>query len=199
MVRKTSESTEHRTNARPRNEDRPCQERIAMEEQGVVKDVIAGGAGEPVSVQTLRFGEVTITESRVLTFPRGIVGMPDARRFTFLHIEESDGPFFWMQSLDDPALAFVVCEPQSFFPDYSVSLTQNEQEDLGIKEESDGLVCVILVVPEDPQQITANLRGPVVVNTTLRRGYQLVMAGDDYPAAAPLFEESMEGGATCSS
>ncbi|MEM7263278.1 MAG: flagellar assembly protein FliW [Planctomycetota bacterium] len=174
-----------------------------MDEHSVVQDMIGEGTGETVTVSTVRFGDIELAESRILTFPKGLVGLPNAKRFTFLHDEECPGLFFWMQSLDDPALAFVVCEPQQFFPSYIVSLSQSEQDELGIHSEEEGMVCVILVVPEDPAQITANLRGPVVLNVEERRGLQLILAGDDYPVDAPLFNgqevEATEGGAACSS
>ena len=61
------------------------------------------------------------------------------------------------------------------------------------------MVCVILVVPNDPKQITANLRGPIVINPELRLGIQLVLAGEEFPVHAPLFPEEAEGGESCSS
>lgn len=170
-----------------------------MDEQAVASPVFTARGDETVRFATHRFGEVMVARNRVLEFPRGLVGLPHARRFTFLHLDEGAGPFFWLQSLDDPALAFVVCEPQSFFPDYRVPLGREEQTFLGIAEADEGLVCLILVVPRDPQQITANLRGPLVINVERGRGMQLVLAGEEYPARALLFGARAEGGAGCSS
>ncbi|MGE3166161.1 MAG: flagellar assembly protein FliW [Planctomycetota bacterium] len=153
---------------------------------------------EMVTVSTVRFGEVEVPPERILEFPRGLVGLPQARRFVFLHDHEDSGPFFWMQSADDPGLAFVVCEPRHFFPEYVVPLSKEDQAALAVQDPEDGLVCVILVVPQDPQQITANLRGPLVVNPHTSVGVQLVLAGDEYPVRARLFAGS-EGGAECSS
>lgn len=153
---------------------------------------------ERVAIATTRFGEVEVPVERILEFPRGLVGLPHARRFVFLHEEAESGPFFWMQSADDPNLAFVVCEPRHFFPEYVVPLSKEDQAALAVKNPEDGLVCVILVVPQDPKEITANLRGPLVVNPETSVGVQLVLAGDDYPVRAPLFAAS-KGGAECSS
>ncbi len=171
-----------------------------MDEQAVAQDVATNTGEETITLSTPRFGEVTVEKSRILDFPRGLVGLPDACQFVFLHLEEAAAPFFWLQCVDDPGLAFVVCEPQSFFPDYQVPLTREEQEFLAIQETEEGLVCLILVVPEDPRKITANLRGPLVVNVEARRGMQLLLTGDEYPTKAPLFRDpTVEGGAACSS
>ncbi|MFN0056823.1 MAG: flagellar assembly protein FliW [Planctomycetota bacterium] len=175
-----------------------------MDENGstgvAVTDASSNDSEERVSFATLRFGEITVARSRILEFPRGMVGMPQGRRFVFLHLEDEPGPFFWLQSVDDPALAFVVCEPQRFFPHYHIPLSREDQSTLHLSDQQDGLVCVILVVPEDPRHITANLRGPLIINTVARLGMQLVLAGDDYPVRAPLFHsETPSAGQTFAS
>ncbi len=170
-----------------------------MDEQAVAPPITGERGQDQVTFQTIRFGEVMIARDRLLEFPRGLVGLPEARRFAFLHLEDGPGQFFWLQSLDDPALAFVVCEPQAFFPDYRVPLTKEEQAFLGIGNADDGIVCLILVVPEDPEQISANLRGPLVINGETCRGIQLVLAGEEYPTKAYLFGKEREGSPTCSS
>lgn len=169
-----------------------------MEEQTTTTKETAVKSADAVQIQTARFGEVEVARDRIIRFPRGLVGLPEAQQFVFLHPEEAEGPFFWMQSVEDPALAFVVCDPRSFFPEYEVPLSVDEQETLEIHKPEDGVVCVILVVPEDPRNITANLRGPVIVNTMTSVGLQLVLA-DEFPVRAQLFNAAPEGGAGCSS
>lgn len=176
-----------------------------MDDQVVVKDAQNTEGNGRLVFPTVRFGEVTVAANTLLHFPRGMVGLPKAQRFVFLHDEGVPGPVFWMQSVDDSALSFLVCEPMPFFPDYEIALESTEQALLGIRNDDEALVCVILVVPEDPSKITANLRGPVVINTETRTGIQLVLAGDQYPVKAPLITKQAEtetvgeGGEACSS
>ena len=165
-----------------------------MEERALASPAESSAEEERVEFSTDRFGQVSVGASQVLDFPRGLVGIPEATRFALLHRDDSEGPFFWMQSIDDPALAFVVCEPQAFFPNYSLPLSRDDQDFLSIRTAADGLVCLILVVPGDPQLITANLRGPVVINPERRRGLQLVLQGDEYPVRALLFRPSPADG-----
>ncbi len=174
-----------------------------MDEQTVVGETTAELKTGKLVFPTARFGEVTVEAETLLHFPRGLVGLPRAQRFVFLHDESAMGPVFWMQSIEDPELAFLVCEPLPFFPDYEVEIAPAEQAMLGIRDEKEALVCVILVVPEDPKKITANLRGPVVIHTGNRTGVQLVLEGDRYSVRAPLLqsapEKLKEGGDACSS
>lgn len=166
--------------------------------QAMIQDLGAEPDGV-LDVETARFGTLRVAPERVIDFPRGLVGLPAARRFTMLHEQDGESPFFWLQSLDDPTLAFVVCDPRVFFPDYSVPLPAEDQHQLGIDDPDDGTVCVILVIPGDPRRITANLRGPLVINAQRRIGVQLVLAGDEFPVRAHLFPAAAEGSPTCSS
>ena len=174
-----------------------------MDEQTVVNRTGEQEGNGRLVFPTSRFGEVTVAANTLLHFPRGMVGLPESQRFVFLHDDGNPSPVFWMQSVDDPSLAFLVCEPGPFFPDYEIQLEEADQKLLGIRTEDDALVCVILVVPEDPKNVTANLRGPVVINTLTRTGLQLVLAGEQYPVKAPLISEEIEtvgeGGEACSS
>ena len=75
-----------------------------------VRDGSEPGSAGTLVFPTVRFGDVTVGADTLLHFPRGIVGFPDARRFVFLHAGEAQGPIYWLQSVDDPSLAFLVCE-----------------------------------------------------------------------------------------
>ncbi len=134
-------------------------------------------------VRTTRFGTVEIAEDRVITFPKGILGFADYRRFCLLEPAE-DSAFFWLQSLDDPTLAFVVTDPSFFVPDYSVPVRQDQMGDLGLARLEDAQVFVI--VNKVDQTLTGNLQGPLVINTVTRSGEQLVLAEKRWQIRHPL-------------
>ncbi|MBL8762793.1 MAG: flagellar assembly protein FliW [Phycisphaerae bacterium] len=124
-------------------------------------------------VRTSRFGTIEIAEDRALTFPKGLLGFSDRRRFCLLEPAE-DACFFWLQSLDEPALAFVVTDPSFFVPDYSVPIRPEQMGELGMSRLEEAQVLVI--VNKIDQTLTGNLQGPLVVNTLNRIGEQFVLA-----------------------
>lgn len=132
-----------------------------------------------------RFGELEIEEDRVLQFDDGLLGFPEAKRFAMLDTHDT-GVYFWLQSLDDPGLAFLSVVPWSFFPDYEPHLPEGEQASLGLRSASEAIVLCLLTVQRDQEAITANLLGPLVVNGTTRKGRQVVLAESGYPVRAPL-------------
>ena len=126
-----------------------------------------------MNVETTRFGTVEIEDDRVITFPNGLLGFSDYRRYCLLRPNE-DGVFLWLQSLDDPSLAFVVTDPSQFVKDYVVPIRPEQMESLGLDKVDDAQVLVI--VNKRERQLTANLQGPLVIGTNTMTGEQLVLA-----------------------
>ena len=126
-----------------------------------------------MEVRTTRFGVIDIAEDRVITFPKGLLGFSGNKRYCLLEPGD-DACFFWLQSLDEPSLAFVVTDPALFVPEYSVPIRPEQMQDLTLEKLEDAQVFVI--VNKVDQQLTGNLQGPLVVNTLTKVGEQFVLA-----------------------
>ncbi len=124
-------------------------------------------------VRTTRFGEVEVDASRLLVFPLGLLGFSRFRTFVLLQPDER-GVFYWLQSVEDPELAFVVTEPTAWRPEYQVPMRANELADLGLEDIAEA-TCFAIVNRRDGA-ITANLQGPLVINPATRTGMQIVMS-----------------------
>ena len=128
-----------------------------------------------MKLKTTRFGEIEIPETEIYTFPEGLFGFADVR--SYLIVESPQGGLFrWLQSTEAPSLAFVVCDPAPFFPEYRVKVRPEDLAAIKLLDVAAGVVLVILTVPRDPREITANLQGPLVLNREARLGRQVVLA-----------------------
>ena len=135
---------------------------------------------------TSRFGDIEVGEDRILEFPTGIIGFPHMKRYVLLD-HDRNMPFQWLQSLDHESLAFIVMDPNLFKPDYRVVLGPPDMAELGANSSEELLLLVILTVPtSDPSRITANLRGPIVVNRDTRKGKQMVLR-EELPTRFSIF------------
>lgn len=132
-----------------------------------------------VVIHTSRFGDIEVREEDVITMAEGLLGFPDRRRYVLLE-EEDTRPFIWFQSLDDPDLCFVLTDPLLFFPDYTVPVHEEEIAPIRLTSLEEARVLVIVVVPRDPRQATANLQGPLVINPRERLAVQLVLLDERY-------------------
>jgi flagellar assembly factor FliW len=126
-----------------------------------------------MEVRTTRFGVIEIAEDRVITFPQGILGFPGLTRYCLLQPGD-DACFFWLQSIDDANLAFVVTDPTFFEKDYSVPIRQEQMESLALDKLEDAQVFIIVNKIDD--QLTGNFQGPLVINTVSKVAEQMVLA-----------------------
>jgi flagellar assembly factor FliW len=128
-----------------------------------------------MKVQTGRFGELEVQEADILTFPEGILGFPDSRRYILIDPSKG-GTFRWLQSVDEGSLAFVVADPSPFFKEYKVKARAEELHSIQLSDVSEGVVAVIMTISRERQEVTANLQGPLVINKTNRLAKQLVLS-----------------------
>lgn len=136
-----------------------------------------------MQVRTTRFGTIEIADDRIITFPKGLLGFSEHRRYCLLEPAE-DSCFFWLQSLEDQTLAFVVTDPSFFVPDYSVPIRAEQMGDLALARLEDAQVFII--VNKVDQTLTGNLQGPLVINTLTRSGEQFVLAEKRWTTRHPL-------------
>ena len=141
-----------------------------------------------MKVQTTRFNEIEVNEKDILFFPNGLIGFPDVKKYVIVD-HPGEGPFKWLQSVDDPQRAFVITDPLIFFPEYKVAVHAEHLSEIKVDNPEDGIVVVILVVPGDPWRITANLQGPVVINAKERLGMQMVLNDPVYTTKHTLFQK----------
>jgi flagellar assembly factor FliW len=140
-----------------------------------------------MTVQSTRFGTLEIEAEAVLTFPRGLIGLGGSR-YALLNTD-ADSPFSWLHSVEDPDLALPVTRPWQFFPDYEVVLTDAEAAALGLGQDAPADVWVTVRATERVQDLTVNLRAPIVVaaGATGPEAYQVINEAPDAEVRAPLF------------
>lgn len=145
-----------------------------------------------MKINTTRFGEIEVAEDKIISMPGGMIGFTDKKRFVIVQHKE-DSPFFWYQSLDDPALAFVLTNPHFFLPEYSVDPKLLKRETGWALEKEDEadmeLYVTVRIPPNQPEKMTANLIGPIVLNNREMQAVQLVLARSKFSHRHPLMNQ----------
>ncbi|BCR06602.1 flagellar assembly factor FliW [Desulfuromonas versatilis] len=134
-------------------------------------------------IQT-RFGEVEYSPEQVLHFPQGLIGFEDLRDFIVMP-NEKQGPLFWIQSVEDPEVAFVLTDPTNFFLDYRVVPEKAELQKLAMAEGDDCFALSVVTVHPD-RQITLNLAAPVLFAPASNRAMQVILEKTHYQTRTPL-------------
>jgi len=151
----------------------------------VTQTTLTPAEDEPLSrvrIVSERLGLVYADEGDLVEMSAPIPGFPQSLRYCLIPTDEAGGsPFLWLQSMDEPALAFIAVVPFEFFPEYDMELPGPDQEELDIRSAEDVLLLTLVTIPPGrPEDVTANLVAPVVVNTRTRRARQVILYDSGY-------------------
>jgi len=143
-----------------------------------------------MKIETKIFGEIEISDDKVITFENGIIGFPDLKRFALLHDEErgTNVGIRFLQSLDEPGFAMPVMDPLIVKPDYDPEVNDELLAAAGNVTGDNILVLVTATIPKDLTQMSVNLQGPFVINVEEHKACQVIVEGGDYPVKFPVYE-----------
>lgn len=136
-------------------------------------------------IQTTRFGPVQVDAERLIFFPEGLVGFADQKRYALIATGQQSS-FYWLQSVDEAELAFVVTDPRLFVPDYEVAAREEDRTKLAAGK--DQPLQLFVIVNKVNDVLTGNLQGPIVVNPANRTALQMVLSEKKYTTRHPLIE-----------
>ena len=141
-------------------------------------------------VKTRYFGEIDLTEDKILTFDNGILGFEDYKKYTLLFNNE-DGKgttISWLQSLDEEGLAIPVINPLLVKEDYDPIVEDEWLVALGELDDDNILVLLSMTIPSDLTKMTANLKAPFIINSDTRKGCQIIIENKDYEIKYNVYE-----------
>ena len=124
-------------------------------------------------VKTKYFGEIDITEDKIITMDRGLMGFEQYTKYTILYDSEKETTTIsWFQSLEEPTLALPVINPLIVKPDYNPVV-----------------ILLTMTVPADIKNMTVNLMAPIIVNSDTRKGAQIIVDNKDYEIKYKVYDK----------
>lgn len=144
-----------------------------------------------MQVTTTRFGTIEIADEQLVTLVDGMLGFTEATRFALIDDEVGE-PFQWMQSLEEPSLAFVVIDPSLLLAEYHFSVKKEQIRALKTADVEELQVFTIVTMAGDILDVTVNLQGPIVMNKNTRIGLQIVLNDPKFSTRHPLFTDEPE-------
>jgi flagellar assembly factor FliW len=142
---------------------------------------------EEIVFENAKFGQVSVDRSSVLTFPHGLPGFESAREFGLVEVAE-ETPFVLLLSIEEPRVGFVLVDPTLIWPDYDPVITEEDLNGLAVTEASQLAVYCIVTLSTVPEQVTANLGGPVCINTAAMLAKQMILVDERYHTKHPLLK-----------
>ena len=134
-----------------------------------------------------------ISEDKILTIPEGLFGFEDYKKFAL--IDSDYEPFIWLQSVDEPNLAFLIVDPFLISSEYETDIDDEALKKIGIEKPEDIIIMTIVTVPNDGSAITANFQGPLVINKVNRQCMQVIINDNRWSTKVNIVEALRKKGA----
>ena len=139
-----------------------------------------------MDVMTKAKGLVDVSQERLLTIPEGLFGFEDYKNFAL--VDSDYEPFIWLQSTDEPNLAFLIVDPFLICSSYETDIDDDSLTKIGIKNPEDIIIMTIVTVPADGSAITANFQGPLVINKNNRQCMQVILNDNRWSTKVNIIE-----------
>ena len=133
-------------------------------------------------IKTRYFGEIDVDEAKILTFDDGLIGFENLKKFTLIYNNETEASsnVTWLQSLDEPLVAFPVINPFYVMKEYNPVVEDEVLIPLGELKEESTAIFLTLTVPSDITKMTTNLKAPIIINADTKKGCQVIAENPEY-------------------
>jgi flagellar assembly factor FliW len=143
-----------------------------------------------MKVDTKAFGLIEVDDKQKVNIPAGLFGFEDYTEYFLFDAEHE--PFYWLQSVNEKEIAFILINPFLFRKDYEANVTNEELAEIGIKTPDNALVFVIVTIPPDGDPMTANLQGPIIINKETMTAMQAILSDQKWKTRHDIIAEMNE-------
>lgn len=141
-----------------------------------------------MKINTTRFGDLEVDKKDIVNFKEGLLGFENLTKF-FIVDPGDQTLILWLQSTENPSIAFPVIEPKIFNPNYSVKLLPIEMNSLELTELDSASVYTILTIPKNVTEMSANLKAPIIINNRLKNARQIVLQDNKLEVKYQMYKE----------
>lgn len=130
-------------------------------------------------------GHIEYSNDNIIRFDEGLIGIPDKKNFILIEKEDFK-PFSYLQSVDDPAFILVVINPMMVEKEYRFDIHKDDLNAIDILSENDFSLLAIVIFAKRIENITVNLKAPILINIHTKKALQIILQNDDYSVEEPL-------------
>lgn len=139
-----------------------------------------------MEILTKTKGKIEIASDRLLTIPEGLLGFEKYTKYALVDCDCE--PFIWLQSCENPNLAFLIVDPFLICADYEADIDDDSLSKINIKSPEDIIIMTIVTVPHDDSAITANFQGPLVINKKNKMCMQAILSDNRWTTKVNIVE-----------
>jgi len=147
-----------------------------------------------MEINTRDFGIVQVEEDAIYDFPEGLYGFEDDKQFAVFAKSFEDVSFLYLQSVQNPVPCFLVFEPWELYPDYHPILSKEDMAACEVNSIDELIFLVIANVPDSIEQLSINIKSPVVLNPKTKKARQFILQNPDYTVRYLPFQKDGKAG-----
>jgi flagellar assembly factor FliW len=140
-----------------------------------------------MKLNTKYHGEREFNSEDIITFNKGLPGFEELRKFILFSVEENE-MFSILHSIEDEAIGLIVTSPFNKFKDYEFNISDEKMAELKITSEREILVINTVTLHSNVENITINLKAPIIINTKAGLGEQIILDNEKYLIKQPLYK-----------
>lgn len=140
-----------------------------------------------MEINTKYHGVKYYEEKDIITFKKGLPGFEHLKKFILFSAEENN-LFYILHSIEDRGIGLVMISPFYSVKDYEFKLDGERIKELKIASQEEVLVLNTVTVNSKVENITVNLKAPVIININEKIGEQLILDNPNYSIKYPLFK-----------
>lgn len=126
----------------------------------------------------------------VITFNKGLPGFETLQKFILFPLEDND-VFSVLHSVEDEEIGFIVVSPFYVMQDYEIDIDDEKLKEMEIQSSEDVFVLNIVHVSSKIENITVNMRAPIVINIKSNFGEQIILNSEKFSIKQSLIKQPL--------
>jgi flagellar assembly factor FliW len=144
-----------------------------------------------MQLNTLQLGSVEVLERDFIRFDHGLPGFPELRNFVLCGGAECE-PFKYLLSVEQPKISFLLVPPKLIDSQYQVQLSEEARTTLRFEDPHSLVVYATVTLSSRPEETTANLLAPILIDATSMCGYQMIQDSTRYSLRCRLVDTAAQ-------
>ncbi len=142
-----------------------------------------------MEIVTKYHGVRTYADEDVIVFKKGIPGFKELKNFIIFPLEGND-VFSILHSIEATEVGLILVSPFTVALDYEFKIPDNYIVELQIDKTEDVLVLTTVTLNSNIENMTTNLKAPIIINIKEKLGEQLILDNEKYKIKQPLFNKN---------
>lgn len=132
-------------------------------------------------------GVRTYSDEDIIVFKKGLPGFKELKSFIIFPLEGNE-VFNVLQSVENIEIGLVLISPFTVLTDYEFKIPDSNIKELEIASGEDVLVLTTVTLNSNIEEMTTNMKAPIIINVKERLGEQLILDNDKYKIKEILFK-----------